>query len=102
MQIGRKAVSENIKWQIIGLVKSKNHINVEIGKLVGVPEFCLQKKGNTSELTDDTNMPFSGRPSKLSDRDKSSIFRTSKENPRLINKKLAQIFNQFFSNQNVS
>ena len=100
MQTGRKAVSENIKWQII--VKSKNHTNVEIGKLVGVPEFCVQKKGKTSELTDDTNMLCSRIPSELSDHDKSSIFRTSKENPRLINKKLAQIFNQFFSNQNVS
>ena len=45
--MGRKAVSESIKWQIVGLVKSKNHSSVEIGTLVGVFEFCVKKTMKT-------------------------------------------------------
>ena len=80
-------MSESIEWQNIGLVKSKNHSNVEIGKLVGVSEFCVRKTVKAWELTGDVvDMTRSGRPSKLVDRDKSSIFRTSKENPRFSKK----------------
>ena len=55
------------------ILRSKNHHNW----------------GHTKDISD---MPRTGRPSELSNRDKSGIFRMSRENPRLSYKKLAQIF----------
>ena len=47
-------------------------------------------------------MPRTGRPSKLSKRDKSGISRIRRENPRLSYKKLAQIFTESKSNPKFS
>ena len=95
VQMGQKSVCSEIKWQVIGMAKTKNHTNLQMGKILHVSEYCVQKTIKTWELTKDvSDMPRTGRPSKLSKRDKSGIFRMSRENPRLSYKKLAQIFQQ--------
>ena len=59
--MGKKAVSESTKWQVVGLVKLKNHSHVKIGNLVGVSIFYVQKTVKTWELTGDViSMDCSG------------------------------------------
>ena len=88
VQMGRKSVSSEINWQVNGMARTKNHTNVQIGKILHVSEYCVRKTIKTWELTKDvSDMPRTGRPSKLSNRDKSGIFRMSRENPRLSYKK---------------
>ena len=101
--MGRKSVSSEVKWQVIGMARTKNLTNVQISELLHVSEYCAKKTIKTWELTKDvSDMPSTGRPSKLSNRDKSGIFRMSRENPRLSYKKLAQIFNESKNNPKVS
>ena len=65
--MGKNAVSESVKCQVVGLVKSKNHSNVKTANLVGVSEFHVQKTVKTWELTGDViNMHCSERQLKLS------------------------------------
>ena len=85
------------------MAKTKNHAFVQIGKILHISEYCVQKTIKTWELTKGvSDMPHTGRPSKLSNRDKSGIFRMSRENPRLSYKKLTQIFNKSKNNPKVS
>ena len=85
------------------MARTKNHINVQIGKILHVSEYCVRKTIKTWELAKDvSDMPRTGRPSKLSNRDKSGIFRMSRENRKLSYKKLAQIFNESKNNPKVS
>ena len=103
VQMGRKSASSEIKWQVIGMARIKNHTNVQIGKILHVSEYCVRKTIKTWELTKDvSDMLRTGRPSKLSNRDKSGMFRMSRENPKLSYKKLAQIFNESKNNPKVS
>ena len=101
-QMGRKSFSSEIKWQVIGMARTKNYTNVQIGKILHVSEYCVRKTIKTWELNKDvSDMPRTGRPF-LSNRDKSGIFRTSRENPRLSYKKPAKIFNESKNNPKVS
>ena len=69
--MGRKSVSSEIKWQVIGMARTKNHTNVQIGKILHGPEYCVRKTIKSWELTKDvSDLPRTGRPSKLSNREK--------------------------------
>ena len=43
VQMDRKSVSSEIKWQVIGMGRTKNHTNVQIGKIFHVSEYCVRK-----------------------------------------------------------
>ena len=85
MQMGQKPVSSEIKWQVIGMART----------------FEKPSKPGNLPRTSLTCRVLGDHP-KLSNHDKSGIFRMSRENPRLSYKKLAQIFNESKNNPKVS
>jgi transposase len=92
--MGKKNVSEGIKWQIIGLAQDETNSNRKISKIVDVSEKCvrttLKNYKNNNNVKD---LPRSGRPSKLNARDKSLIFREVRKDPRKSLKDLTSEFN---------
>jgi hypothetical protein len=87
--MGRKAVSMEVRQQIVGLLKDKANTNVYIANLVGVSEKCVRttRKNVVGEL------PKSGRPRKLSYRDERSLYLQARVNPTVTNGGLAANLN---------
>ena len=74
--MGRKAISEVTKWQIVGLGKDKSKNLRKIAELVGVSEKCVSttlKNFDISGSVKDKRRP--GRPEKITYREKSLISR---------------------------
>ena len=78
--MGKKSISEGVKWKVVGLNKQGNQSNDAIAKLVGVSEGCIR---NTFKKFKDKDCPRSDRPSKLTERHKNVIFCTVRSNPRI-------------------
>ena len=92
--MGKKSVSIETKWQILGLSKDKSKSLREIGKLVGVSEKCVRTTIKNYKLSGDIkNLPWLGQPQKLSYRDEHYIFRKVRENPRISLRNLRDDFN---------
>ena len=53
VQMVQKSVSSEIKWQVIGMKRTKNHTNIQIGKILRISEYCVRKTIKTWELTKD-------------------------------------------------
>lgn len=101
--MGRKAVSEQVKWQIVGLHQAGDISNREIGRKLNVSEGCVRNTIKTYLNTNDVkDLPRSGRPRKVNERDESIIFRECRKNPRLTNQKLATDFNSKSLNIRIS
>ena len=101
--MGKKSVTNEVRFQIIGLLKDKTKSNREIAKLVGVSEKCVRttRKNNDIHGTPkESTRP--GRPRKLTYRDQNSLFIQVRKNPTISNKKLASEFNSKFKNVKVS
>ncbi|CAF1073530.1 unnamed protein product [Brachionus calyciflorus] len=83
-------VTDNVKWQIVGLLKGGGKTQQEIAELVGVSQKFVssikKKHESTGQLSD---LRRSGRARKLNFRDESFIFREIRKNPTLSYKNLA-------------
>ena len=101
--MGKKKVTDNVKWQIVGLLKGGGKTQQEIAELVGVSQKCVssikKKHESTGQVSD---LRRSGRPRKLNFRDESYFFSQIRKNPTLNYKNLAVDFNAKFSNVKVS
>ncbi|CAF1041977.1 unnamed protein product [Brachionus calyciflorus] len=101
--MGKNKVTDNVKWQIVGLLKDGCKTQQEIAELVGVSQKCVssikKKHESTGQVSD---LRRSGRPRKLNFRHESYIFREIRKNPTLSYINLAVDFNAKFSNVKVS
>lgn len=100
--MGKKAISEDTRWQIIGMSKL-NVSNVFIGKQLGVSEKCVRTTLRNFKLNNTVqDSPRCGRPTELTPKDKSKIFRMQRKNPTLSFRKIAKEFNSSGLNVRVS
>ena len=101
--MGKKKVTEAQRWQIIGLLKDKTKSQKEIAQLVGVSEKCVfTTKRNYDTTSSCKELPRSGRPSKLTSRDESYIFRKVRVNPSISYRQLAADFSSKFEKVRVN
>ncbi|RNA39595.1 hypothetical protein BpHYR1_051150, partial [Brachionus plicatilis] len=73
--MGKKSVTNEVRCQIIGLLKDKTKSNREIAKLVGVSEKCVRTTRKNNDICGtpkESTRP--GRPRKLTYRDRNSLF----------------------------
>ena len=74
-KMGRKLVSQEVKWQIVGVSKDNTKSQQEITRLSGVSLCCVQTTLKNYKLSNDVkDSPRVGRPSKLNSRDQSLLF----------------------------
>ena len=88
--MGKKKVTNDQKWQIIGLLKDKTKTQRDIAKLVGVSQKCVhttKKNFNMTSRVD--NLKHPGRTPILTFRDESYIFRQIRKNPSTSYRQLA-------------
>ena len=101
--MGKKAVSESIKWEIVAFKNENIKSNVQIAKIVGVSETCVRTTYKNYKLTKCVkDLPRSGRPKKTFIRDESFIFRKVREQPTLSLRNLASLYNENPSNKKVN
>ena len=101
--MGKKSISTETRWQIIGLYKSGTLSNIKIGEITNVSEKCVRTTIKNYENFGTANeTPRSGRPEKFSDQDKRSIIMMSRKNPTLSLRNLATEFNNIQNNHSVS
>ena len=79
--MGRKSVSQEVKWQIVGLPKGNTKSQREI--VCDVLLCCAQTTLKSYKLSNDVkDSPRVGRPSNLSSGDQSLLYRRVRENPK--------------------
>jgi transposase len=99
----RKSISNASRAMIIGLTLDKSNSNRKIAKIVGVSEKCVRTTRKNFEMTGHTKeLPRPGRIEKLTKRDKSSILKIVKKNPKLSFRDISREFNTKFKNHTVS
>ena len=99
----RKAISEELRWQIVAHLNEGIKSNREIAKLVGVSEKCVRTSKKNLELVGSPiELPRPGRVSKLSEKDKSALFREVRKEPTKSLRNLASEFNDCLQNSSVS
>jgi transposase len=79
--MGKKSVSVETKWKVIGMKKA-NLSNREIGRKLGISEISVRttlKNFNATGTVADKPRP--GAPKKLSDRDENAVYRMSRLDP---------------------
>ncbi|RNA42315.1 hypothetical protein BpHYR1_033548 [Brachionus plicatilis] len=72
--MGKKSVTNEVRCQIIGLLKDKTKSNREIAKLVGVSEKCVRTTRKNNDIyggPKESTKP--GRPRKLTNSDQNSL-----------------------------
>jgi len=80
IKMGKKSISTETRWQIIGLYKSGTLSNIKIGEITNVSEKCVRTTIKNYENFGTANeTPRSGRPEKFSDQDKRSIIMMSRK-----------------------
>lgn len=91
--MGKKQITEAVRWQIVGLSTDKSKSKRQIAQLIGVSEKCVRttltnfhKNGTVKEK------PRPGRPLITTERDRSFISRTFKSNKSLALRKGAAQF----------
>ena len=73
--MGRKAVSDKVRWQNVGLLKDKTKSQREIARMCNVLLKCVQITLKNHELHNDVkDLPRLGRPLKLTSRDQSYLY----------------------------
>ncbi len=102
-KMGKRSVSAEQKWQIIGLLKGNNMSYRQIAEKIGVSVNCVSTTKKNYEATGTVaDLPRAGRPNKLTERDVSSLFKQVRADPKVSNRKLAEDFNSKFPNIRVS
>ncbi|CAF0937853.1 unnamed protein product [Brachionus calyciflorus] len=97
--MGKKKVSDNVKWEIVGLLRGGGKTQQEIVELVGVlQKFATSIKKKHESTGQVSDLRRSGRPRKLNFPEESYIFREIRKDFNLSYKKLADDFNSKFSN----
>ena len=82
--MGKKAVSIEIRNQIVGAWKTKTKSNVAIAKMFNVTEKCVRTTvANYMESGRANEKPRSGRPTKHTERDRNKIYRMVRKDPKL-------------------
>jgi transposase len=100
--MGKKAVSVETKWQVIGMHKL-NVSNREIGRRLNISEFCVRTTIKNFEASGSVNdKPRSGRPRKLSTRDENMLYTLSRRNPKAGVSELSAQINDSLVNKTVS
>lgn len=91
--MGRKAISEATRWQIVGLSKNESNSMRKIAELVGVSEKCVRTTlRNYKESGSVKDKKRVGRPEKVSEREKSFISRNFiKEKRQTLRKGTAEL-----------
>jgi transposase len=101
--MGKKSVSIETKWMIIGAWQTNTKNNCEIARQFDVSETCVHTTiRNFLQRNDATDSPRCGRPRKITEQDERYIFRKSRQNPFLSNRNLAKEFNSINSGYTVS
>ncbi|CAF0818839.1 unnamed protein product [Brachionus calyciflorus] len=101
--MGKKKVCDNVKWQIVDLLKDGGKTQQEIAELVGVSQKCVSSIKKKHECTGQvSDFKRSGRPRKLNNLDEAYIFREIRKYPSLSCNNLAVNFNTKFTNVKVS
>jgi hypothetical protein len=91
-KMAKESIPIEIRERIIGLSLDRSKSNCEIARLVGVSEKCVRTtlKNNTrNEIVGE--LPRSGRPKKLTERDVNWLYRQARINPIISYGKLAYI-----------
>ena len=93
--MGKKAVSEEVRWQIVAHLNEGVKNNKEIAQLLGVSDKCVRTTKKNLELVGSPKeLPRSGRPSKLTKKDKSCLFREVRREPTISLRNLAHQFSE--------
>ena len=101
--MGRKAVSEKVRWQIEGLLKDKTKSQREIARMCKVLLKCVKTTLKNHELHNDVNdLPRLGRPLKLTSRDQSYLNRKVRQDPKISYREFAEGFTTTPGNVSVS
>lgn len=101
--MGKKKVTDQQRWSIIGLLKDGSKTEREIAEIVGVSQKCVNTTKRNYQATSRVhNFGNCGRPLKLSDRDISYIFRFVRKNPTISYRQIAADFNSKFDGQVIS
>ena len=91
--MGRKSVSQEVKWQIVNLSKDKTKSQQEIARLCGVSLCCVQTTLKNYKLLNDVkDSPRVGRPSKLNSRNQSLLHQRVREDPKISYRDLSAEF----------
>ncbi|RNA38903.1 Transposable element Tcb1 transposase [Brachionus plicatilis] len=99
--MGKKKITDQQIWQIVGLLKDQTER--EIAELVGVSQKCVNTTKRNFQATSRVhNFGNCGRPPKLSDRDVSYIFRLVRKNPTTSYRQIAADFNSKFEEHKIS
>ncbi|RNA28394.1 hypothetical protein BpHYR1_007722 [Brachionus plicatilis] len=100
---GQKKVSDQQRWQILGLLKDRTKTEREIAELVGVSQKCVNAtKRNFQATYRVNNIGNCGRRSKLSNRDVSYIFRLVRKNPSTSYRQIPVDFNSKLKEHKIS
>ena len=99
----RKAVSDKVQWQIVGLLKDKTKSQREIARMCNVSLKCVQTMLKNHELHNDVkDLPRLGRPLKLISRDQSYLYRKVRQDPKISYRELTKGFTNTPGNVSVS
>jgi transposase len=97
--MGKKSVSEEVKHQIIGMMKCDIG-PIEIAKKLKISASCASRTIKRFKESGSIKHKFrSGRPRKTSVQDDRMIFRMARAHPKASAKKIAQELNNSFKNQ---
>ena len=91
--MGRKSVSQEVKWQIIALFKDNTKSQQEIARLCGFSLCCVQTMLKNYKLSNYVkDSPRVDRPSKLKSRDQRLLYRRVTEDPKISYQELSAEF----------
>ena len=94
--MGKKAVCEEIRWQVIALKKTNKYNNVEIGKMLNISEKSVRTTLSNYNATGKVaEKKRSGKPPILTPRDESIIFRLVRKSPRITYKEIVGILAKY-------
>ena len=101
--MGRKAVSDKVRWQIVCLLKFKTKSQREIALMCNVSLKCVQTMLKNHELHNDVkDLPKLGRPLKLTSNDQSYLYRKIRQDPKISYRELAEGFINTSGNVSIS
>ena len=90
----RKSISQEKRWQIIGMWQTGTLNNNKIADRAQVSEKCVRTTIKNFQAAGTANeTPKCGRPKKFSDQDERFLIMKSRQNPSLSLRNLAEEFN---------
>ena len=101
--MGRKAASDKVRWQIVGLLKDKTKSQREIARMCNVSLKCVKTTLKNHEQHNDVkDLPRLGRPLKLTSRDQSYLYRKVRQDRKISYREHAEGFTNTLGNVSVS